>query len=148
MSTPRKLDRKWRGEQPKPPTNHRSGWREQEASLPQLQPGGRLQRGSGNGRGAGSKGDSIGDLFLISGKSTRKASISVKREDLEAIAQQAHTIQLRPALSFGFDREDGTPREDWLALRQGDQQLLIDIAVAVHEGDTAQAQALTGLLFS
>lgn len=150
MEEPRKLDRKWRSEQPRA-SNERSGWREQEARLPQLQPGGRVQRGSGSGRAASSKGDGTGDLFLVSAKTTEdpeQKGIRVERAWLEDIAQQARAVRKRPALLLGFDRADGAPRLDWLALPIEDQQRLIDIAVAAHSGEPVKAKVLAGLLFS
>lgn len=146
VAGPRRLDRKWRGRKVQPP-NARSGWREQEARLHEIHPGGREQRGSGSGRGASSKGDSTGDYFLISGKTTEKKGMRVERDWLEEIVQQARNVGKRPALAFGFDRDDdGQQRNDWLALPVETAKDLIEIAVALHEGETAKAKALANLL--
>lgn len=144
------LDRKWRTDAPKP--RRRVGWEEQEAQLPQLQPGGAVQRGSGNGRRASAKGDGTGKHFLVSAKTTEdpgQKGLRVERGWLEEITQQARALTppKHPALLLGFDRDDGRPREDWLALPIQTQQALIDIAVAAHRGDDAEARALAGLLF-
>lgn len=147
MDPTRKLDRKWRGAGPRQPSNAGSGWREQEGRLPQLQPGGRVQRGSGSGRAASSKGDGTGDLFLISAKTTVARGIRVERVWLEEIEQQARVVRKRPALLLGFDRAEGEPRLDWLALPIADQERLIAIAQAAYEGEAAKARALAGLLF-
>lgn len=150
MGGPRKLDRKWRGTLARRPSNVNSGWREQEALLPQLQPGGRVQRGSGSGRDASSKGDGTGELFLVSSKTTENAQqkgIRVERIWLEEITQQAQAVRLRPALLLGFDRAGGEPRLDWLALPIEDQKRLIAIAQAAYKGEATQAKALAGLLF-
>ena len=123
------------------------GWQEQEALLPELQPGGRQQRGSGSGRGASRKGDSVGDLLLVSGKTTEKLSHSVKREWLEAAEQQAEAVGLLPALCVGFDARGRQPRLDYVALERGTVARLIRLAAAVRDGDFELAQRESEMLW-
>ena len=138
------LDRKWRGQ--RAGLDRRTGWKEQESKLPQLQPGGRRQRGSGCGRAASSKGDGTGDLFLVSSKTTCARGLRVERDWLEEIERQAEAVGQLPALFLGFDRDGSRPRLDWLGFPERTARTLVDIAAAVLEGEDAKARALAGLL--
>lgn len=110
-----------------------------------MQPGGCLQPGSGNGEGATRKGDSTGDLFLISAKTTEAKSIRVERAWLEGIARQARNARKAPALMFGFDSE-GAGREDWVAFPAPLAKTLIEMAEAAARGDAEAARALAELI--
>jgi len=120
------MERPWRTEKPR----RSDGWRKQENRLPGLQSGGRKQRGSGNQKGAASKGDGTGDLFLVSAKTTEKKSLRLERKWLTGIVQQARNVGKEPALMFGFD-DQGEGRHDWLAFPYASAQVLIRIAEAV-----------------
>lgn len=113
--------------------------------MPALQPGGRRQPGSGNGEGASRKGDSRGDLFLVSAKTTAGAGIRVERGWLTSAAQQARNVRLLPALVFGFDGA-GSGRLDWMAFEMVTAKVMIDVIDAVRRGDSEAAEAAVGLL--
>jgi len=148
------VDRRWRSAPSEDDRRHLSRRRasqEQEAMLPQLQPGGRAQPGSGCSRRAGRKSDSRGDLFLVSGKSTATPgakSSRVERAWLEEVEQQAEVLHppLRPAITLGFDREDGQPRLDYTAFRQRDAERMVAVVAAVLDGDFDEARRQAEML--
>lgn len=126
-----------------PPARRESDWRGQEARLVKVQPGGKLQPGSGAPPGASNKGDAMGPFLLISGKTTEKASLSIKRDWLEEIAAQAGNVHRLPALGFGFD---GPPRNDWIAFPIDHAQTMMEVVAALNVGDTDKATRLAELL--
>ena len=85
--------------------------------------GGRPVPGSGAGRAipagrVGPKGDyEIGD-FLVEVKSTTRGSLSLRRDWLEKITNEARGAGKEPALQILFVRGDGTPIPggDWVAV--------------------------------
>jgi hypothetical protein len=112
-----------------------------------LQPGGRLQRGSGCAKGASRKGDSTGDYFLVSGKTTEKKTLRMDRDWLEEISRQASNVRLHAMLNFGFDGIGPMGgRVDWCAFEQETAKVLVAVVEAVLAGDHARAKALAELI--
>jgi len=144
---PEGLNRAWRDEPPPKP----DGWRVQEAKAAKVQPGGRLQRGSGSGKGATRKGDATGDLLLVSSKTTEdkdQKGLRVERSWLEEIEQQADNAGLCPALLLGFDggRRLGSDRVDWLGFPEPMARQLVALWAAVLQGDLGEAAELAQLM--
>lgn len=137
------LNRRWRRTSP---ARDRDGWREQEAKAPGMQPGGKPVPGSGSGTSASRKGDSTGDLFLVSCKTTDQAALRLERAWLEEIESQARNVGKRPALMFGFDRVGRHGRVDYFAMPEPVQRRLIAVWAAVASGNFDEAQRQAELL--
>lgn len=116
--------------------------------MPELQPGGRAQRGSGCVPGASGKGDSTGDYFLVSGKTTEKKTLALDRAWLEEIGRQAANVRLHAMLKLGFDGLGplGTGRTDWCAFEKETAKTLIAVVEAVLAEDYDRAHALAELI--
>lgn len=80
--------------------------------------GGKLKPASGAMQSA--KGDIELPEFLVEAKSTVKDSISIKREWLKKIGQEALGVNKYPAVSITFTTEDGTARHrgSWVMITQ------------------------------
>lgn len=78
--------------------------------------GGRTRPGSGNMEGA--KGDVTVDNFLIENKATQTDTMSLKREWLLKVYQEALELNRVPALAFQFTTEGGKSekRDRWIAV--------------------------------
>lgn len=87
---------------------------------------GQLQPGSGALDGA--KGDIQKDQFLIEVKSTIHESLSVKRDWLLKVGQEALEKNKLPALAVQFVTENGEPKKngDWIMIRVRDWEHLLD----------------------
>ena len=141
-----RLERPWR----KAPIPERPGWEEQEALLPDLQPGGKRQPRSGAGPSASVKGDGTGDIFLISAKTSGKQALRLERSAVDEILTQASVVGKHAAVFAGFDAQaqKRLPRLDLLALERHVARRLIFIAHAVLQGDMETARAQAELLRS
>jgi len=145
MTERRRLQRGWREDDGR---RKPVGWERQEAKLPELQSSGRAQRGSGSQKGASHKGDSTGDLFLVSGKTTEKKTIPLELGWLEEIARQAANVRLHPALTFGFDGLGAlsSGSVNWCAFEFDTAKALIAVTEAVLAGDLDRARTLADLI--
>lgn len=73
--------------------------------------------------------------FAMDGKSTRARSITIKRDDLDKLREQAHGE--RPMLPIRFYSDDRLRIfEDWDLLREDDMLELVERSEALHRVET------------
>lgn len=119
------------------------GFEGQEARLAKAI-GGKMTPGSGNSKLVSRKGDAVSELIRAEGKTTVKASISVKRSVLEKIEREAVETGLIAGFMFGFDPRPGAPlsdRYDWLGFRVSVAEAMIFCVTAVQAGNFEEARS-------
>lgn len=124
----------------------RPGWDEQEEETAKAVPGGSRTRGSGCSQRSSRKSDVTSPLWRVEDKTTTGRALRVERDDLEKIRSEALREGQNPVLTFGFDRDGGLPRDDWMAFPLPVAGLLMGVADAVLQGDMSEACALAEML--
>lgn len=140
-SRPKKLDRANMGNAVAKP-----GWDAQEEGTAKAVPGGKRVRGSGCARRSSRKSDVTSPLWRVEDKTTTGRALRVERDDLEKIVAEALREGQNPALTFGWDRDGGKPRDDWMAFPQQVASVLMHVTDAVLQGDFEEASELAKLL--
>lgn len=107
--------------------------------------GGVRTRGSGCSQRPEQKGDAVSDVFRLSGKTTGKASASVRREWWDEISAQAHATGRVPVLMVGFDATASAARVDLLCFERATAKNMQQALVKLLQGDVAEALAYAQL---
>lgn len=108
--------------------------------------GGELTRGSGCTQRPGQKGDSVGEVFRQSCKTTSKESVPLKREWWDEISAQAQATGHVPMLVVGFDAGPRRGRTDLACFDLDVAERLMSILRAVREGRLADARVYADLV--
>lgn len=122
--------------------SEKAGWQEQEDTLTELVPGGKLVPGSGSSSRSTRRGDVDGRLWLAEGKTTGKDSIRLQRSWLQKIRIDADARGKLPLLAVGFDANRHASREDWVAIPAGLAKSVFGVLDAVMSKDFEAASRL------
>jgi hypothetical protein len=137
------LARNWQDDTRRRP--RRRGFEVQEQRAADAHPGGVRVRGSGCSTRPDRKGDSVGDIFRVSAKTTAKASLRVERAWWEEIAQQAQATGHVPMLVVGFDAGPRQGRCDVACFDLRTAEHMTKALAALLAGEMGQARAHAGL---
>ena len=137
------LTRHWQNDRKRKKRRH--GFEVQEELGAAAHPGGEQTRGSGCSQRPAQKGDSVGDYFRQSAKTTEKGSISLKREWWGEIEGQARATGHRAMLVIGFDGSSNRPRTDLACFDLSVAERMTGAVAALLDGDVEKARELASL---
>jgi hypothetical protein len=106
---------------------------------------GEQTRGSGCSTRPSRKGDAESVLFRLSGKTTGKAAVTIKREWWDEIRAQAQATGVVPVLMVGWDATATKPRCDLLCFDRETAKHMQKALTALLSGNVGEARAHAGL---